>query len=86
MSFDQIKENYTYHHTSYARGYHTVKEDTIEPYNGRFGKGYKVHYHANNTTQFHLVSYYIEKWGKLKWWIINTILNHISNAKCVHSD
>lgn len=61
MTFGEIKENYNYHHTSYARGYHTVKENTIEPYVGRFGKGYKVHYHANNTTQYHMVSYYIEK-------------------------
>lgn len=61
MTMENIKEKCNYHHTAYARGYHTIKEDTIEPYAGRFGKGYKVHYHANNTTQYHMISYYIEK-------------------------
>ena len=50
------------HHTSYARGYHTVKGDTVEEYNGRFGKGYKIHTNAGkHTTNYHCVTYVVER-------------------------
>lgn len=52
---------YRVSHTSYTRGYHTVKGDTIETYNGKFGKGFKVHSNASNTTNYHLVTYVIER-------------------------
>ena len=34
----------TYHHTGQIKGYCRRNGYTIEPYNGRFGRGYRVHY------------------------------------------
>ena len=50
-----------FHHTATAQGYvsRKRKEFIIEPYKGRFGSGYKIHYPRYDTTQYHCVSYYI---------------------------
>ena len=48
--------------TSWARGYVSRKIDsTAEPYKGRYGEGYKVHYPSWSSTQYHRVSYYVKQ-------------------------
>ena len=50
----------TYHHTGQIRGYCRRNGYTIEPYNGRFGRGYRVHYpSAKASPGRHRVEYYI---------------------------
>ena len=50
----------TYHHTSQIKGYCRRNGYTIEPYNGRFGRGYRVHYpSAKASPGRHQVEYYI---------------------------
>lgn len=54
-----------YHHTAKALGYvsrSTKKEEyEIEPYLGRFGKGYKIHTPCFDSTRYHDISYYVEQ-------------------------
>ena len=52
---------YYKHHTSLAVGYVRVGKTRMKKYNGRFGKGYKVFKHNDNSTRFCLVTYYVEK-------------------------
>ena len=49
------------HHCAMKRGYHTKKGITVLPYNGRFGKGYTVEENDPRTTQYHTITYYIER-------------------------
>lgn len=51
------------HHTSLARGYISRKNSNtiIEEYDGKFGKGYKVHTPHYESTQYHYVTYYIKE-------------------------
>lgn len=50
----------TYHHTGQIKGYCRRNGYTIEPYNGRFGRGYRVHYpSAKASPGRHQVEYYI---------------------------
>ena len=50
----------TYHHTGQITGYCRRNGYTIEPYSGRFGRGYRVHYpSAKASTGRHQVEYYI---------------------------
>lgn len=50
----------TYHHTGQIRGYCRRNGYAIEPYNGRFGRGYRVHYpSAKESPGRHQVEYYI---------------------------
>ena len=49
-----------YHHTGQIRGYCRRNGYAIEPYNGRFGRGYRVHYpSAKASPGRHQVEYYI---------------------------
>lgn len=50
-----------YHHTALTRGYVSVKETNgiIEPYKGKFGKGYVVKRHNPNSKFFCYIDYYI---------------------------
>lgn len=49
-----------YHHTGQIKGYCRRNGYTIEPYNGRFGRGYRVHYpSAKASPGRHQVEYYI---------------------------
>lgn len=48
-----------YHHTSKSFGYVGVNERIIEPYSGRFGKGYIIKKHNPHSTRFYLKEYYI---------------------------
>lgn len=49
-----------YHHTGQIRGYCRRNGYAIEPYNGRFGRGYRVHYpSAKASPGRHHVEYYI---------------------------
>lgn len=53
-----------YSHTSLFRGYVSVKaepEGIKEPYSGRYGKGYTVKHHNPKSTNYALISYYIER-------------------------
>ena len=53
-----------YSHTARAYGYISRKtEGYAERYDGKFGKGYKVHKPAYDSTRYHYVEYYIEKGG-----------------------
>ena len=43
MTLETLEKNYKFHHHALARGYVSRKHDPqILPYNGRFGKGYKI--------------------------------------------
>ena len=54
--------NYKEHHTASRRGYESRKsKGHVEPYNGRFGKGYVVVTPRRDTTQYVNVTYYIKK-------------------------
>lgn len=57
-----IVTNYRKHHTSYHRGYVSVKEnrEIIEEYKGRFGKGFKVFSHNPGSTNYCFVTYYVD--------------------------
>lgn len=61
--FDSIlkPQGYTWHHTSYARGYQTAKEARVDDYKGRFGEGYKIHIHSDRSSTYHLVMYYTKE-------------------------
>lgn len=49
-----------YHHTGQIKGYCRRNGYAIEPYNGRFGRGYRVHYpSAKESPGRHQVEYYI---------------------------
>lgn len=49
-----------YHHTGQISGYCRRNGYAIEPYNGRFGRGYRVHYpSAKASPGRHKVEYYI---------------------------
>lgn len=50
---------YTAHHTSLSRGYVKVGEEIIEKYNGRFGSGYTVKTHNNDSTYYCYITYYV---------------------------
>lgn len=64
MTIDQLKNNpsYTVHHTASRKGYESRKGNGhIEPYNGKFGKGY-IHVQPRwDTSQYVNITYYIEK-------------------------
>lgn len=50
----------SYHHTGQITGYCHRNGYAIEPYNGRFGRGYRVHYpSAKASPGRHRVEYYI---------------------------
>lgn len=50
----------TYHHTGQIKGYCRRNGYSIEPYNGRFGRGYRIHYpSAKASPGRHPVEYYI---------------------------
>lgn len=51
-----------FHHTAYFRGYEsrTRKEKRVALYKGRFGCGYQVFSPNRESTQYSLVSYYVE--------------------------
>ena len=57
--FFLIKKGYTLHHTSLARGYYRTDEVTVSTYEGEFGEGFVLEYHANNS-RFHFISYYVK--------------------------
>lgn len=62
MTLTELEKNYTEHHTSYARGYVSVKASPIiESYKGKFGEGYRVLKHNPNSTQYMIVTYFIRK-------------------------
>lgn len=65
IEFSEIIKSgrYEYHHTATHPGYIKRKPDycVITPYNGRFGKGYKVERPRRDTTQYHYCEYWIEK-------------------------
>lgn len=60
---DADGKHYAKHHTSYAKGYHTTKRNTLKPYSGKFGKGYTVEQWAKGTSNYHWITYYIESDG-----------------------
>ena len=48
------------HHTATAAGYISRRlARVIEPYNGRFGRGFVARYPRYDTTRYHTVEYYI---------------------------
>ena len=55
-------KEYKFHHMALFRGYVSVKseEGIINPYKGKFGKGYTVKTHNPNSTNYCYVSYYVE--------------------------
>lgn len=56
------KQGYKEHHTAYTRDYMSRKANPrIEKYEGKFGKGLKVHTPAYNTNNYHYITYMIEE-------------------------
>jgi hypothetical protein len=62
MNYEEIRKEYTLHHTACHAGYQCRKEgfENIEPYEGKFGKGYKVHKPRYDSTQYHYVEYWVK--------------------------
>jgi hypothetical protein len=59
----ELKEaGYRKLHTSYTRGYVSRKAttDCIRPYEGKFGKGYKVYEPCFISTQYCYVTYFVK--------------------------
>lgn len=58
---DVVDKGFEYHHTAWAKGYHSRKYPyySIEPYEGKFGKGFKVHHSTTYSTQYHLIDYFV---------------------------
>lgn len=55
-------KNLTLHHTAWGRGYVSRKTaGKVEPYEGRWGKGYKVLRPSWDSTRYIRVEYYVEK-------------------------
>ena len=55
-------KNCSYHHTAAAKGYISRKlDEVIKPYNGRFGRGYKVCKPRWDTTNYYTVEYWIDE-------------------------
>lgn len=53
---------YELHHTASRRGYESRRSSgRLEPYNGKFGRGYIAVTPRWDTTQYVYVSYYIER-------------------------
>lgn len=57
--------NMEYHHTAIARGYCRFNDYHEEYYDGRFGRGYIIHYPTLRATQFrgnnwHMIEYVLE--------------------------
>lgn len=60
MTINDIKANYKHHHTSRARRYVSRKSDgVVEPYSGKFGRGYKVYTPAWDSSTYCYVTYYV---------------------------
>jgi hypothetical protein len=59
------KQGFEYSHTALRRGYHTVKTETVKPYNGRFGVGVIIESNYPKSTQYHCVEYWIKR-GDIK--------------------
>lgn len=50
------------HHSAWSRGYVSRKNSGwCEEYKGRFGAGYKVHRPTRESTQYHIVEYYVAR-------------------------
>lgn len=61
-SLDDIERNYTLHHSAWYRGYVSRKLDGIaEPYNGRFGCGWKIFRPSWASTTYCHVEYWVEE-------------------------
>jgi len=66
-TYSEIKKNpkYKLHHPSWGKGYVSRKlteaEFPVEPYKGRFGKGYKVKKPNWNSTTYCIIEYWVEK-------------------------
>lgn len=61
MTLETLEKNYKFHHHALDRGYVSRKHDPkILPYNGRFGKGYKVIAPNYKSTRYCWVLYYIK--------------------------
>lgn len=58
---DIVNSGFEYHHTAWERGYHSRKYPyySIEPYDGKYGKGFKVHFGTTTSTQYHLIDYFV---------------------------
>lgn len=60
---DLCSLGYRYHHRSIALGYHPVDYAYVEPYSGKFGFGFRVHYPTKCSNVlgngFHSVDYFI---------------------------
>jgi hypothetical protein len=58
----QKSKKYRRRHTSWTKGYVSRKsEPVVYPYSGRFGEGYVVYSPSWRSTQYHYITYYIEK-------------------------
>lgn len=64
MTVSELRNNpnYEWHHYASRRGYESRKsEGHVEPYEGRFGKGYILVTPRWDTTSYVWIEYYIEK-------------------------
>lgn len=65
MTITELDNNPQYyeHHTAYKRGYLSRRATytEAEPYAGKFGVGYTFEHPAWHTTNYHYITYYIQK-------------------------
>ena len=64
MTITELENNPAYreHHTASRRGYESRRgEGYIEPYMGRFGKGYIIVKPRYDTTKYVSITYYVER-------------------------
>jgi hypothetical protein len=52
-------DSYKFHHSALARGYVRVGHEVKEPYNGKFGRGYKLYKNNPCSSRYCIVEYYI---------------------------
>lgn len=59
LDSELIEKGYRYHHTSLAMGYYAIDAVTVNRYKGKYGEGYVVEFHADNS-RFHFIAYYVK--------------------------
>lgn len=54
------KNGYKLHHSALNQGYVRVKTFEVEPYEGRYGKGFKYGFNNRDSSRFKVVEYWVK--------------------------
>jgi len=58
----EVEKKCAFHHSAYFKGYISrLTNGRIEPYQGRYGSGYKIYKPCWNSTWYSVVEYWIYK-------------------------